>query len=110
MARLTGETIFLDATLRDGCAETVLGKVAIQPGAPRTGAASVLLRPEQVHVVETGVEVRMLSRVFRGDHTLVSVLAGGTELTIRFPGLADAGKTLHLQVTGAGVAFPSTGG
>jgi iron(III) transport system ATP-binding protein len=108
VARLTGETIFLDASLRDGWAETVLGPVRVQQDAARSGAASVLLRPEQVRVAETGVAVRVLSRVFRGDHTLVAVLAGGTELSIRFPGLADAGETLHLEVSGAGVAFPSS--
>jgi len=59
-----------------------------------------------VRVAERGVAVRVLSRAFRGDHTLVSVMAGGRELSIRFPGLADAGETLHLEVSGVGVAFP----
>jgi iron(III) transport system ATP-binding protein len=107
VARLTGETIFLDATLRDGRAETVLGAVRVPAGATCSRKASVLLRPEQVRVAEAGhgVAVRVLSQGFRGDHTLVSVEAGGKELTIRLPGLAEAGETLHLQVVGAGVAF-----
>jgi iron(III) transport system ATP-binding protein len=107
VARLTGETILLDATLRGGCAETVLGKVRVPAGASCSRKASLLLRPEQVRVAEPGhgVAVRVLSHVFRGDHTLVSVEAGGTELSIRLPGLAEAGETLHLQVVGAGVAF-----
>jgi iron(III) transport system ATP-binding protein len=108
VARLTGETIFLDAKLRDWHADTVLGSICVQPDAPRTGAASVLLRPEQIHVATDGIAVRTLSRAFRGDHTLVSVKAGDTELSIRLPGLADVAETLHLQVTGPGVAFSKT--
>jgi iron(III) transport system ATP-binding protein len=106
VARLTGETIFLDATFRDGWAATALGSVPVQSAA--AGAARVLLRPEQVRVTAAGhgVAVHTLSAVFRGDHTLVSVMAGDTELAIRLPGLADTGETLHLEVVGAGVAFP----
>jgi len=106
VAALTGETIFLDAMLQDGKAETVLGPLGVQPGGPCCGAASVLLRPEQVRVATEGVAVRVTARSFRGDHTLVSVMAGATELSIRLPGLAETGETLHLQVTGSGVAFP----
>jgi iron(III) transport system ATP-binding protein len=105
VARLTGETIFLDAVLRDGCAETVLGRV--QAAGVRCGPVSVLLRPEQVRVsaLGEGVAVRVSARVFRGDHTLVSVVAGGAEVMIRLPGLAEVGETLHLQVIGKGIAF-----
>jgi iron(III) transport system ATP-binding protein len=106
VAALTGETIFLDAMLHDGKAETVLGHLGVQPGGPCCGAASVLLRPEQVRVAAEGVPVRVTARSFRGDHTLVSVMAGATELSIRLPGLAETGETLHLQVTGSAVAFP----
>ncbi len=108
VARLTGETIFLDATLHDGCAATVLGPVPVRPCAPRSGKASVLLRPEQVRAAAPGegVAVRVLSQVFRGDHTQVCVMAGGTEITVRLPGLAETHEKLHLQVTGCGVAFP----
>jgi iron(III) transport system ATP-binding protein len=108
VARLTGETIFLDATLHDRCAETVLGRVSVQSAAMRCGPVSVLLRPEQVRIAApgTGVAVRVSSRVFRGDHTLVSVQVGGTEITIRLPGLAEIGETLHLEVTGLAVTFP----
>ena len=105
VARLTGETIFLDAVLRDGCAETVLGRV--RAAGVRCGPASVLLRPEQVRFAApgAGVAVRVLPRVFRGDHTLVSIIAGETELAIRLPGLAEVGETLHLEVIGQGIAF-----
>ncbi len=107
VARLTGETIFLDATLRDGCAETVLGRVRVQRCSAGAAKASVLLRPEQVRIAASGegVQVRVSSRVFRGDHTLVSVQIGGTELAIRLPGLAEVGETLHLEVIGKGIAF-----
>jgi iron(III) transport system ATP-binding protein len=106
VARLTGETLFLDATLHGCRADTVLGPVRVQPGS--AGAASVLLRPEQVRVAAPGegIEVLVLSSVFRGDHTLVSVIAGGAHLSIRLPGFAEAGETLRLQVIGPGVALP----
>ncbi len=110
VARLTGETVFLDATLRDGCADTVLGPIPVQQGGPCCGAASVLLRPEQIRVATEGVAVRVLSSVFRGDHTVFSVMAGDTALSIRLPGLADAGESLRLRIGGTGVAFPAVSG
>jgi len=108
VARLTGETIFLDAMLCDGRAATVLGSLRVQADAPRSGPASVLLRPEQIRLAAQGdgIAVHVTASKFRGDHTLVTVRAGGTDLALRLPGLADAGETLHLQVTGRGVAFP----
>jgi iron(III) transport system ATP-binding protein len=108
VARLTGETIFLDATFHDGCAETVLGRVRVKCCAVGAAKASVLLRPEQVRIAASGegVPVRVSSRVFRGDHTLVSVQVGGTELAIRLPGLAEVGETLHLEVIGSAIIFP----
>jgi iron(III) transport system ATP-binding protein len=110
VARLTGETVFLDATLRNGCADTVLGPIPVQPGGLCCGAASVLLRPEQIRVANDGVTVRVLSSVFRGDHTVFSVMAGDTALSIRLPGLADASEHLHLRIGGTGVAFPAVSG
>ena len=104
VARLTGETIFLDATLRDGRAQTVLGPVCV-PDAPVDGAALVLLRPEQVRVAAEGVDVQVVSTAFRGDYTLVSVMAAGTALSIRLPGFAAVADRLRLKVVGAGVAF-----
>ncbi|HWK45631.1 MAG TPA: ABC transporter ATP-binding protein [Stellaceae bacterium] len=109
VAQLTGATIFLDATMHPDGAETALGRLPVQPDAARSGAARILLRPEQIRLSAAGegVVVRVLSSAFRGDHTLVTVLAGDVQLPVRLPGLEEPGQRLHLRVHGSGVAFPN---
>jgi iron(III) transport system ATP-binding protein len=110
VALLTGATVFLDGVMRDGRAETALGWIDVQQPAPTTGPAAIMLRPEQIRLVERGEgkPVRRLSSAFRGDHTLATIVAGGRELAIRLPGLEDLGDTLHLRVAGRAMAFPRT--
>jgi iron(III) transport system ATP-binding protein len=111
IARLTGATIFLPATHRDGLAETVLGRVKVQPDL-RSGSGTVLLRPEQITLAGpgTGVACRLLSSVFRGYHSGVTVLAGDTELEILLPGWEQPGDVLHLQIQGDSMFFEDVQG
>jgi len=108
VARLTGATLFLDGVLCDDRVETVLGMVPVEPGGVRSGAAQILLRPEQIQLAGEGdgVAVRVVSSAFRGDHTLVTVQAGSVEFSVRLPGLEQPGQILHLRVRGRAVAFP----
>ncbi len=106
VARLTGPALFLPGTVRAGEADTPLGRVAVLPGAPQ-GAASIMIRPEQVRRVEQGGQVvQTLRHAFRGDHTLAVVSAGGREIEVRLPGFQEVGGTVELAVSGSAVAFP----
>jgi iron(III) transport system ATP-binding protein len=110
VALLTGAAIFLDGVVRDGRADTALGWIDVQPSPP-TGPAAIMLRPEQIRLVERGEgrPVRLMSSAFRGDHTLATIQAGGRELAIRLPGLEQPGDTLHLRVAGRAMAFARGG-
>ena len=107
VARLTGDAILLDGVATDGSAETPLGTVALQPGAPE-GAVQVMLRPEQIVLTEAGqgVAARTLSSVFRGDHALVGVALGEIRLDVRLSAFDEVAETLRLRVNGPGMAFP----
>jgi len=103
VARLTGHAILLEGVAKDGSAETPLGPVSLQPGAPE-GAIQVMLRPEQI-TVGGGVEARVLASVFRGDHALVTVALGDFGLDVRLSAFDPVGETVRLGVHGPGMGF-----
>jgi iron(III) transport system ATP-binding protein len=107
VARLTGATLFLDGMMVDGQADTALGRLSVQPGAPPSGPVSVLLRPEQIGVAgETGgVAVLPRASVFEGARLNITVEVAGRLLTVHLPGTTELGDSLRLQVTGKVVAF-----
>ena len=107
IARLTGGTVELAGTVRDGRAETALGELPLQPGSPGAGPVRVVLRPEQIvpTVAGRGVPVRRIASAFRGDHALVTVAVGGTELELRLPSMVDPHEELYLRIAGACMAF-----
>jgi iron(III) transport system ATP-binding protein len=107
VARLTGPAILLDGVARNGGAETVLGALALQQGAPTHGSFRVMLRPEQIVLVAAGegVPAKPLSSVFHGDYSLVTVAVGDTRLELRLSAFGDYSGGLHLGVNGSGVAF-----
>lgn len=103
IARLTGGTVILRGTMREGRAWTVLGPVAVE-GSCR-GEVEVMLRPEQIEADGDGVEVRVLGRAFQGGHTLLSVEAGGVSLDIPMAVPPVAGTMARLRVRGMGMAY-----
>jgi iron(III) transport system ATP-binding protein len=107
VARLTGATLFLDGRMAGGMAETPLGCLPVRPGAPQSGAVSVLLRPEQVVAAEAGdgLEVAVTGSLFHGAQTRVRIVAGQTCLTLSLPGTVVLGATIRLRVIGKAVAF-----
>ena len=111
VARLTGPTLFLEARILDGRAETALGPVELHPGSPLAGEADLLLRPEQVTLAEPGrgTPATILSSAFRGDHTLVEARAGTAEITVRLQGLQTPGQTVGLAVIGRAMAYARPG-
>ncbi|MBV9653919.1 MAG: ABC transporter ATP-binding protein [Acetobacteraceae bacterium] len=108
VARLTGPVLFLDATVRDGRADTPLGAVPLYPGAPN-GKARVMLRPEQIVSVadDRGIAAEVVSHAFRGDHTLVTLALGGGDIELRTVGAAEyrPGEIVHLAIAGPAWAF-----
>jgi iron(III) transport system ATP-binding protein len=107
VARLTGATLFLDGVMSGDTADTALGRLPVQPGAPLSGAVSVLLRPEQVEVAGEGegVPAEITGSVFTGAQISVSVVVGGIRLSLQLPGTVSLGATIRIRVTGKVVAF-----
>jgi iron(III) transport system ATP-binding protein len=117
-ARFVGEVVELEATVvADGIATCALGDVHV-PGAPAEGTRGVIvLRPEQLAVVdERGVgatpahgalgTVRSCS--YHGHDSLLLVeLTGGDEVPVRVPGGRGArtGDRVRVVVGGTGLLF-----
>jgi len=106
VARLTGDAILLDGVATDGCAETPLGAVTLQPDAP-SGRVQVMLRPEQIVLAPAGqgVSARTLASMFSGDHALVTVALADQTLDVRLSAFDEVAETLRLRVNGPGIAF-----
>ncbi len=107
VARLTGAALFLPGELSGGQVKTVLGRheLAAPPGAGASGRVQVLLRPEQLRLGASGVPVEVIESVFRGDHSLVTILVAGTRIEVPVPGNLDLDQALLLEVLGRVVAF-----
>ncbi|WP_067702146.1 ABC transporter ATP-binding protein [Nocardia jejuensis] len=113
-AGFLGDTVLLDATVGSGTAETVLGRIPVQPGAP-LGAGAVMMRPEQLlaQVVTNGdsgcATVRALE--FRGADVMLTLDLDGRAEPIQVRRVSIAapvvGDRVDLEVLGAAVAFSS---
>ena len=103
IARLTGATIVLPGVMRGDHVDTALGLLPVAVGA--AGAVQAMLRPEQVRAADDGVELRVLARVFRGDHTLLTVEAAGQPIEIPLAAPPPPGETARLRVDGPVVAY-----
>ncbi len=116
IARLTGNTIFLDAEIGGGVARTVMGTLPVRPGGATLpqGAGLVMLRPEQVVPAPAGhgVPAAIIARSFRGDHMLVTAAVNGLTLDFRLADIEplEATKPLSLAVVGACVAYAPASG
>lgn len=110
VARLTGPTVELSGEVRAGVADTPLGTVpVIIPEARWNGGrATILLRPEQVHVVEEGQgrRAKIRSKVFVGSHTHMTACLDGASIGLRLQGSMMCGDQVWLAVEGSGLAFP----
>ncbi len=109
-ARLTGPSILLEATIAEDMAVTILGEIPVARSATRAqGFGIVMLRPEQLVLSQTGegIEGRVLSSTFYGDHNLVVVEASGKILQARISsGMSFApGARIGITVQGSCAAF-----
>ena len=115
VASFVGEAVLLPAHAVDaGLARTPLGDLAVV--SPAEGAATVMLRPEQVEVRPVngtpGVRAVVVRRDYHGHDSLVTLrLVDGTEVVARLlgtePGIVvDAEVALRVRGPGRLVADP----
>ncbi len=130
VARFVGHGNMLLGRLENGTVHSVLGEIAVELGAPASGscAVGVLVRPEQIDLVEpdvrTGAERLphgvVVSREFHGHDVLVAVRldepawgqvpAGprqGFEILVRLhgPDAPEPGRRVALRVRGTSAAW-----
>jgi iron(III) transport system ATP-binding protein len=110
VATFVGESVVLDADVRDGRAQSLLGELALDGTAP-DGPARVLLRPEQLRLGAPSGAVRATVRSvdFYGHDSRVWLdLPGGASVIARTEGadLPAVGQDVGITVVGAGLPFP----
>ncbi len=110
VARMTGPVILLDGILHGDHADTILGKIALHPGAQTEGAAQILLRREQILQShgddDTKATVTMVA--FRGDHLLAHLHVGNVEFEMKLTNQpVQPGDTLRVSTCGKATAYPA---
>lgn len=109
VARMTGPVILLDASLHGDHAETRLGPVALYPGSPTSGSATVLLRREQIVQAtgNDGVEAIVVDAAFRGDHVLAKLHSGAVDFEMKLVNQPiQPGSKLRVRSVGRAMAYP----
>ncbi|MCZ2860054.1 ABC transporter ATP-binding protein [Blastococcus sp. VKM Ac-2987] len=114
VAAFVGESVVLDAEIRDGSAHCVLGALPVT-GSVADGPARVLLRPEQLRLgppLGAGARARVREVDFYGhDSRVWLALPDGGTVTARLEGaeLPAVGQEVTIEVAGAALTFPATG-
>jgi iron(III) transport system ATP-binding protein len=113
-ARLVGSALIVPGTVLDGYVETPLGRIPLRVPSP-SGAAEVMLRPEQLNVrpAEGGPAIVERVHYFGHDRLLDLVWPGrGLQVHARVPGHLDCetGERVEIAVDGAALAFLTTAG
>ncbi len=112
VATFVGESVVLEAEVRDGRAHSLLGELALD-GVVADGPARVLLRPEQLRLgppAGPGTVARVRGVDFFGHDARVRLeLASGVAFSARLEGrdLPVAGQEVSVNVLGAALPFPA---
>ena len=110
VARLTGSTVFLYASMRDGAADTILGILPLQPDTKAVeGRAVAMLRPEQLMIRREGAGTpgTVVKVNFHGNHNRVVVKVGELLLPVRVTDETyAAGDTALVSAQGRCVVYP----
>ena len=109
-ARLVGSTVVVPGVVSGDTAITALGRLALRPPVPPSGAAQIMVRPEQITVTaeETGDAVVTRAEYFGHDQVLeLSWPASGLRVRARVAGSAGliVGQRVTPSVVGSGLAF-----
>ncbi|MBV8462003.1 MAG: ABC transporter ATP-binding protein [Acidimicrobiales bacterium] len=117
LARFLGESNLLEGEVRDGMVSTGLGRLPVGEwsGPAEGGAATVLVRPEQIALgdpVGGGVEATVASYEYFGHDAVVRVRVGPRalpDLVVRVTGGArlEPGHRIGLSVLGPVVVWPA---
>jgi iron(III) transport system ATP-binding protein len=109
VARFVGDAILLPAEITGGEAVCALGRLPVEGAAP-AGAASVLIRPEQLVLDGDGVAARVGDVGFYGRDAVVELTLGSGEhrVVARVPGSAVPARDAEVRVRVRGTvrAFP----
>jgi iron(III) transport system ATP-binding protein len=113
-ARLVGSALVVPGTVLDGFVETPLGRIPLRVPSS-SGAAEVMLRPEQLNVrpAEDGPAIVERVHYFGHDRLLDLVWPGsGLRVQARVSGHLDCeiGERVETAVNGAALAFHTTTG
>jgi iron(III) transport system ATP-binding protein len=113
-ARLVGSALVVPGTVRDGYAETPLGRIPLRVPSP-WGTAEVMLRPEQLNVRPAKDGPAIVERVhYFGHDRLLDLVWPGSGLRVhaRVPGHLDCetGERVEIVVNGAALAFLTAAG
>jgi iron(III) transport system ATP-binding protein len=108
VALFVGEAVTFPGTVAGGTAQTPLGRLPVR--GPDSGAGSVLLRPEQLHLDQgPGVAATVHDVLFHGhDATVLLQLDAGPRVRARVPGplTARPGDEVTVRVSGPALFFP----
>jgi iron(III) transport system ATP-binding protein len=110
-ARSTGEAIVLPATVRDGVAESALGKISVYQGTS-AGPCEIMIRPEQILLTTPesagAVPAQVTETIFYGHEAIVHLtLDNGASIPARSVGFASPinGALVGIRVSGPVHAF-----
>jgi iron(III) transport system ATP-binding protein len=110
VALFVGEAVTFDGVVRDGVADTPLGRLPVRNKA--TGAGTVLVRPEQLLVGGGGVPATVDDVLFHGHDATVLLRLGGDvgdiRVRSRVQGVVPArsGEEVTVGVSGTALFFP----
>ena len=96
----------VDAAVRADGIATPWGVLPVAAPADGRVAVRVVLRPDAARLDASGpVQGRVTGRAFAGDHTELTVMAGGVPLRVRVPERCapEAGETVALVIDAEGV-------
>jgi iron(III) transport system ATP-binding protein len=108
-AQFVGDAVLVEGQVQHGFGSCLLGEVPVR-NARSDGPATLLLRPEQIHLVPVGegtINGRVVGCTYYGHDAAVTVEVGGVAIRTRQAGvdLSDIGTEVGVRVVGSAWAF-----
>ncbi len=109
LAVFLGEALFVEAEIRDGAADSPLGRIRVGRDVA-AGVRRVMLRPEQVRLVpwsEGAPTAEIVSASFEGPVTIVTFMAGGQRFSLKTSSAdAPVSAAAAIVILGTGHVMP----